>query len=142
MSDILRHLAATVDAIVTDRKRDDSLYRRIERMERDARALLADGFDAESVALIILGTARIKETPAYRESAAAHSANMEKRHEWQAERAAEHREIMQAGRDALRRKSQRIDLSKPRNVEILTELDRNSPDGLDLPDDSTFYSED
>lgn len=104
MSDILRDLAATVDAISTERKHDDSLYRRIERIERDCRALLADGFDAESVALILLGTNRIRDTDAFRASADAHSAAVEKRHKWQEESRAENDEILRLGREAKARR--------------------------------------
>lgn len=104
MSDILRDLAATVDAISADRKHDDSLYRRIERIERDCRALLADGFDAESVALILLGTARIRDTETYRASADAHSAAVEQRHQWESERRADNDEILRLGREAKARR--------------------------------------
>lgn len=104
MSDILRDLAATVEAITADRKCDDSLYRRIERMERDARALIADGFDAESVALILLGTSRIRDTDAFRESADAHSAAVEQRHKWQEESRADHDELLRLGREAKSRR--------------------------------------
>lgn len=107
MSNILRDLAATAEAIVADRKCDDSLYRRIDRIERDARALIADGFDAESVALILLGTSRIRDTAAYRESADAHSAAVERRHKWESERRETFNEAVRLGHEALAAKSRK-----------------------------------
>lgn len=146
MSDLLERVALAAENISNRHNAAaHRLARSVETIQREAFRLADLGIPADVVALIAVAIESVTCTPAYRDSRAALDRALSAAYDRAQEARRTDQMLRDAGREAIsakRRKAQRIDLSNPRNVEYLTELDRNSPEGLDLPDGSTFYSED